>query len=63
MSDEWGQLKLVSARLDDLTERRLFAQKIGQIDRVRALAREIITVQAERDRVVGRIMTRLSDAR
>ncbi|HEV8679671.1 MAG TPA: hypothetical protein VGQ90_09875 [Stellaceae bacterium] len=59
---EWGELALVSARLTELNQRRDAVGKLGNTARFKELAVEISVVQTRRDRLVERIMARLSEA-
>ena len=58
--DAWGQLEFVSARLEDLCQRRQCAEQMGMARRVEELSREIGEAEARRNRLVDQIMGRVA---
>ena len=60
--DDWGQLETISARIEDLQNRRLAVQKMGNVSRAEELRREVAAIQAEHDRLVDKITIRLAGA-
>ena len=59
---EWGELALISARLEALNQRRENVDKIGNAGRAKELALEISVVEAQRNRLVERIVARIGEA-
>jgi len=59
---EWGELALVSARIEELNRRRGAVEKIGSPGRAQELAMEISVAQTQRNRLVERIMAHLVEA-
>ena len=57
--NDWAQLEQISHRIDDLHQRRLFAERIGNSERAQRLAQDIIAAQSERNALVERIKARL----
>ena len=62
LNGEWGELALVSARIEDLSQRRAAVEKLGNAERAKELMLEISVVQTQRNRVVERIMAGLVEA-
>jgi hypothetical protein len=62
LQNEWGELALVSARIEALNQRREAVDKIGNAARVRELALEISVAQTQRNRLVETIMAHLVEA-
>ncbi len=60
--DDWGQLEVISALIEDLHHRRQFAENMGNHRRAKELSHEIMVAQVQRDRLVDRITIRLAGA-
>jgi hypothetical protein len=56
--DEWTQLEHLSARLDDLQDRRLFAEQCDNVALAKEIDEQIAVAEAQRKRLLGRIRLR-----
>ncbi len=60
-STEWTQLEHISAQLEDLHHRRLFAEQHHNAQLARQIDEQISLTEARRKRLVDRIMILLAE--